>query len=234
MKALFQSLLCAAIASVTNAAGDAVADHLPPPISTTFISKHWGKPPSKSIRAALVLTNRSDTALWFILPYKCDEPPRLNNPLRIPKGFEPTWICGDGFNTGAYYKTAEGSKGQTMRLTVLFVTDDKAFCLFRLPAGGSVEFESYDFEMRSEYVRSFRVWTATEIKVNGKEALETWLPYKTLSDAQTVVPKNAQSDNLNFDTTTLLGDRTDFRKEPIKQLDIKVLGTWDIPFENFQ
>ena len=173
MKAFFLSLLYAAFASITSAADDAVASHSPPPVSATFISKHGGKPPSKSIRAALVLTNRSDTPLWFVLPYKCDEPPRLNSPIRIPKGFKPTWICADGFNTGAYNKAVERSKGEAIQLTVLFVEDDKAFRFFRLPPGGRVEFESYDFGMRSEYVRSFRAWTATEIKVNGKEDLES-------------------------------------------------------------
>lgn len=87
--------------------------------------------------------------------------------------------------------------------------------------------------MWSEYVRSFRVWTAAEIRVNAKENLENWLPYKTLSEAQTLVPLNAQSDNLNWDAK-LLGDRADFRKEPITQLDLKVTGSWEIQFENFK
>jgi hypothetical protein len=89
------------------------------------------------------------------------------------------------------------------------------------------------FQMWSEYVRSFRVWTASEIKVNGKEKLETWLPYNTSSQAQTFVPLNAESDNLNSDTG-LSGERTDFRKEPITQLDLKVTGTWEVQFEKFK
>ena len=187
----------------------------------------------KFIRAALVLTNSSKTPLWFVLPYRCDEPPRLDNPLRIPKGFKPTWICADGFNTGPYHRAVEGSKGKAIQLNVLNVTEDKAFCLFRLPPGGRVEFESYQFEMWSDYVRSFKSWTAEEITVNGKEPLQNWLPYETLSDAQTFVPANAQSDNLNWDVK-LLSDRADFRKESISKLDLKITGTWEIPFENFK
>ena len=233
MKAPFLSFLCATIVSVATPDGGVAADVLPVPVSATFISKHGGKPPMKFIRAALVLTNNSKAPLWFVLPYRCDEPPKLNNPLRIPKGFQPTWICADGFNTGTYYKAAEGSKGKTIQLKVLSVAEDKAFCLFRLPPGGRVEFESYSFEMWSEYVRSFKSWTAEEITVNGKEPLQKWLPYETLSDAQTLVPANAQSDNLNWDAK-LLGDRADFRKEPISKLDLKITGTWEIPFENFK
>ena len=234
MKTAFLSLLSTAIASVTTIGGDTVGDRSLPPVSATLISKHSAKPPSKSIRAALVLNNSGKTPLWFVLPYRCDEPPRLENPLRIPEGFKPTWICADGFNTGTYHKAAEASEGKTVRLTVLNVAGDKAFCLFRLPPGGRVEFESYDFQMLSQYVRSFKVWTATEIKVNGKESLEDWLPYTTLSDAQTMVPRDAESDNLNFDTVTLLRDRTDFRKEPITQLDVRVVGAWEISLGNFK
>ena len=87
--------------------------------------------------------------------------------------------------------------------------------------------------MWSEYVRSFKVWTAEEITVNGKEPLQNWLPYETLSDAQTLVPANAQSNNLNWDAK-LLADRVDFRKEPISKLDLKITGTWEVPFENFK
>jgi hypothetical protein len=209
------------------------ADVLPAPVSATFISKQGGKPPLKFIRTALVLTNSSNKPLWFVLPYHCDEPPTLKNPVRIPKGFEPTWICADGFNTGNYYKVAEGSKGKTIRLTVLNVAGDKAFCLFRLPPGGRVAFESYRLEIWSDYVRSFKVWIAEEITVNGKEPLQNWLPYETLSDVQTFVPAKAESDNLNWDAK-LLGNRADFRKEPMSELDLKITGTWEIPLENFK
>jgi hypothetical protein len=187
----------------------------------------------KSIWAVLVLTNSSKSPLWFVLPYQCDEPPKLNSPLRILKGLQPTWISAHGFNTGAYYKAVEGSKGKTIQLKILYVIEDKGFCLFRLPPGGRVEFESYQFEMRSEYVHSFKAWTAEEITVNGKEPLQNWLPYETLSDAQTLVPANAESDNLTWDAK-LLGNRADFRKEPITKLDLKITGNWEIPFENFK
>ncbi len=187
----------------------------------------------KFIRTALVLTNRTKKPLWFVLPYNCDQPPRLNKRVRIPEGFKPTWIPADGFNTGKYYKAEEGSKGKAIRITVLHVADGEGFCLFRLPPGGRVEFESYEFQMWSDYVRSFKVWTADEIKVNGKEALEKWLPYQTLSDARTFVPAKTQADNLNWDTKTS-ANRTDFRKEPASELDLKITGAWEIPLENFK
>src|SRR5688572_12033027 len=118
MKANFVSFLCATIVYVMTTDGGIAGDVLLPPVSATFISKHEAKPPTKFIRAALVLTNRSKTDLWFVLPYRCDEPPKLNNPLRTPEGFQPAWISASGFNTGAYNKVAEGSKGRTIRLTV--------------------------------------------------------------------------------------------------------------------
>jgi len=209
------------------------AESSPAPVSATFISKKQSKPPQKFIDASLVLTNNSNSTLWVVLPHWCDKPLKLKSPVRFKKGFEPTWICADGFNTGTYEKVVEGSKGKTIRLTVLFVAEDEAFCLLRLPLHGRVEFERYQFMMSSKYVQSFRVWTAEEIKVNGNEPLEKWLPYETLSDLQTLVPANASSDNLNFDSK-LFRTRTDFRKDAILKLDLKITGTWEIPFKNFK
>lgn len=202
------------------------------PVSATFIDKAAGKPPMKSIRASLILNNRTEAPLWFVLPYRIDEPPKLAGPIRLYEGFEPTWIVGEGFNTGVYHKPADRSKGKAIQLKVLFLADDKSFCLFRLPPGGRVEFKSYQFEMAATYMRSFKVWTAEEVKVNATEPLEKWLPYETLSEAQTVVPTGTQSDNLNFDAK-VMGTRTDFRKEPITQIELKIIGSWDVPFKDW-
>ncbi len=150
------------------------------PVSATFISKQAGKPPMKFIRGSLVLNNRTQAPLWFVLPYRIDQPPKLSGPIHLSEGFEPSWIVAEGFNTGIYHKPAERAKGKAIQLKVLFTADDKPFCLFRLPPGGRVEFKSYPFEMAASYTRSFKVWTADEIKVNGSDPLEKWLPYETL------------------------------------------------------
>lgn len=202
------------------------------PVSATFISKQAGKSALKFIRGSLVLNNRTQAPLWFVLPYRIDQPPKLSGPIHLSEGFEPAWIVADGFNTGVFHKPADRSKGKAIQLKVLFTADDKPFCLFRLPPGGRVEFKSYPFEMAASYARSFKVWTAEEIKVNGTELLEKWLPYETLSEAQTVVPESAQADNLNFDAK-LMGTRTDFRKEPITQLELKITGSWDVSFRDW-
>jgi hypothetical protein len=225
------AFLCAALVLAAGAASAAETSS-PAPVSATFIDKQVAKPPAKAIRASLVLTNRTEAPLWFVLPYRIDEPPQLSGPIHLSEGFQPTWIVAEGFNTGIFHKVAERSKGKAIQLKVLFVADDKPFCLFRLPAGGRVEFKSYRFEMAASYVRSFKVCTADEIKVNGTEPLEKWLPYETLSDPQTVVPGSAQPDNLNFDAA-VMGTRTDFRKEPIKQLDLRITGSWDVAFKDW-
>ncbi|HEV7405410.1 MAG TPA: hypothetical protein VGO11_20875 [Chthoniobacteraceae bacterium] len=212
--------------------GMAAEERPPAPVSATFIDKKGGKPPMKFIRGSLILNNKTQAPLWFVLPYRIDEPPKLGGPIKMSEGFEPTWIVAEGFNTGVYHKPADKSKGKAIQLKVLFLADDKPFCLFRLPPGGRVEFKSYPFEMWSTYARSFKVWTADEIKVNGAEPLEKWLPYETLSDPQTVVPESAQADNLNFDAK-VMGTRTDFRKEPITQLELKITGSWDVAFKDW-
>jgi hypothetical protein len=202
------------------------------PVSATFIEKQAGKPPMKFMRASLVLNNRTEAPLWFVLPYRIDQPPKLSGPIQMSEGFQPAWIVAEGFNTGIFHKVADRSKGKAIQLKVLFVANDQPFCLLRLPAGGRIEFKSYPFEMAASYVRFFKVWTADEVKVNGTEPLEKWLPYETLSEAQTVVPGSAQADNLNFDAK-VMGTRTDFRKEPITQLELKIAGSWDVPFKDW-
>jgi hypothetical protein len=227
------ALLCALIALLARPMKGVAEERPPAPVTATFIAKQSGKPPTKFIRASLVLNNPTGAPLWFVLPYRIDHPPKLSGPIRMSEGFEPTWIVADGFNTGIYHKLAERSKGKAVQLKVLFLADDKPFCLLRLPPGGRVEFKSYPFEMTGSYVRSFKVWTADEVKVNGTEPLEKWLPYETLSEAQTVVPASAQADNLNFDSK-VMGTRTDFRKEPITQVELKITGTWDVPFRDYE
>jgi hypothetical protein len=219
--------------SVVTPVGGIGADVLPAPISATFISKWNAKPPMKWLNARLVLTNSSKSTLWFVLPDELDKPPKLNNPILVPAGFPRKCMSPRGFNTGAYYRPLAGSKGKTIELMVFSVTGDQGFRLFRLPPGGRVEFENYRFEMWSEYVRSFKVWTAEEITVNGKEPLEKWLPYETLSDAQTFVPAEAQFDNLDWDSKKR-GERDDYPKEPISKLDLKITGSWEVPIENFE
>lgn len=227
------AILWSTFVLITSAAPAVAAEERPTaPVTATFIDKKGGKPPMKFIRASLILNNRTDAPLWFVLPYRLDEPPKLTDPIHLREGFEPTWIVADGFNTGLYHKAEDRSKGKAIQLKVLFLADDKPFCLFRLPPGGRVEFKSYPFEMAASYARSFKVWTASEIKVNGAELLEKWLPYETLSEAQTVVPAGAQADNLNFDSK-VMGTRTDFRKEPITQLELKLTGSWDVPFKDW-
>jgi hypothetical protein len=226
--ACVSAVLALLACTVANAADERAAA----PVSATFIEKQAGKPPLKFIRASLVLNNRTEAPLWFVLPYRIDQPPKLSGPLHLSEGFEPSWIVADGFNTGLYHKVADRSKGKAIQLKVLFVTDDKPFCLFKLPPGGRIEFKSYPFEMGASYVRSFKVWTAEEIKVNGADPLEKWLPYETLAEAQTVVPAGAQPDNLNFDPK-VMGTRTDFRKEPITQLELKLTGSWDVAFKDW-
>ena len=231
MKSRAPAILCALLAIACTITG--VAEERPaPPVSATFLSKQSGKPPMKFIRASVVLNNRTDAPLWFVLPYRIDQPPKLSGPIHLNEGFEPAWIVAEGYNTGVYHKPADRSKGKAIQLKVLFVADDKPFCLFRLPPGGRLELKSYPFEMAGTYVRSFKAWTADEIKVNGAELLEKWLPYETLSDPQTVVPESAQPDNLNFDAK-LMGTRTDFRKEPITQLELKITGSWDVAFKDW-
>jgi hypothetical protein len=234
MKSRALAILWAVIIAAAACAAPALAEERPPaPVSATFISKQSGKPPMKFIRASLVLNNRTETPLWFVLPYRIDQPPKLSGPIHLNEGFEPGWIVAEGFNTGLYHKASDRAKGKAVQLKVLFVADDKPFCLLRLPPGGRVEFKSYPFEMAGSYVRSFKVWTADEVKVNGAEPLEKWLPFDTLSDPQTLVPASAQSDNLNFDPK-LMGTRTDFRKEPITQLELKIAGSWDVPFREWE
>src|SRR4051812_21919961 len=80
-----------------------------PPVVATFIEKQAGKPPMKFIRASLLLHNRTDKPLWFVLPYRIDQPPKLSGPIHLSEGFQPTWIVADGFNTGLFHKAAERS-----------------------------------------------------------------------------------------------------------------------------
>ena len=225
----FKSLPCA-LACVVLFATASRADP-PAPVSATFVSKRIGKPPSREIRASLVLANPTRSTLWYVLPDFCDDPPSMQGTVRMARGFGPEQIGAAGYNTGAYHHLKPGNTGKAIVLTVS--TNDQSFRLLRLPPGGTVKFESYSFQMISEYRHAFRVWTADRITVNDKASLELWLPYRTLSDPQVFVQAGTDWDNLDFDTRTS-ATRTDYRKERITKLDLHITGSWKIPFKGYE
>jgi hypothetical protein len=204
-----------------------------PPVSATFLSKDADNWKFKSIIATLVLTNGTKRPVWFVIPLVHNDPPMLQGAVRIKESLMGgKFLVANCYNLDPYQIELKDVKGKAIRLTV-HASNDESFHLFRLPPGGRVEFESFDFQAPRGYFPSFRVRVADEIMVNGGTPLERWLPYETLSDQDVLVRHRdmAEAVNLNFDLKTL-ETRTDLKA--IDRLDLHITGEWDIPFDGYK
>lgn len=200
-----------------------------PPVSATFLFKSADNSKFKSLHSTLVLSNRAERPVWFVIPLVHNEPPILQGAVRIQEYGKI--LVGTCYNLG-YQTELKDVKGKAIGLKV-FAANDKSFHLFRLPPGGRVEFEIFDFWAPRGYFPSFRVQVADEIIVDGGTPLERWLPYETLSDQDVLVRRRdvAHAANLNFDLKTFK-TRTDLKA--IDKLDIHTTGEWDIPFDGYR
>jgi RNA polymerase sigma factor (sigma-70 family) len=189
------------------------------PARVTFIEKQDGKPPSRTFHVGLTLRNRRDEPVWFLLPYDGDRPMPADGQFKNTGG---TALPLEG---EAYDGDKVGGQGRAVEVTFL----GDGFHAFRLPPAGSLTIADYPLECWSD-VRRVEVWEASELRVNGRTPLEDWLPYKTLSNARTVIPfwtNWRRGGSLDWDGARSR-PRTDYPKEQVDFIAARVLKKWDL------
>jgi uncharacterized protein (TIGR03067 family) len=187
------------------------------PARFTFIEKQDGKPPVRTFHVGLVLRNRRDEPVWFVLPYYGDEPLPADGKFKNTGGFERPLEADD------YDGDRFGGQGKAVR--VRFLGD--GFYAFRLPAAGSLAIADYPIHCWSD-IRRVEVWEVADLRVNGRTPLEDWLPFKTLGTSHTLIPFWTKANGLDWDPARSQ-PRTDYPKERVDFVTARVLKKWEVP-----
>ncbi len=155
----------------------------------------------------LKITNHYSSPMWFVIRHIGNEPLREDAMFHGKKlGKQPFagWVF-DGARTGG--------KGKVVKIDHL---GRHKFTAFHLPAKGTVHFARYHMVSPLNF-HEFDVWVAPTILVNAKTPLRRWLPYKTLSDAEVVLSKDAKGKSLDWNPERM-GSRQDYPKEKVKMV----------------
>ena len=168
----------------------------------------------------LKLENVQDHPVWFLLPYWGDEPLAKDGVFKNDNWPSPPFggLQFEGKGGSAYCVNMYGGDG---------------FKAFRLPAKGTVELEGYPLSTHDKEITEIEVVEAKELKVNGKTALENWLPYHILSDRDVKISERTQRmdrKNLNWDAKTQR-DRVDFPQEKVTEIKATGMRRLALKFE---
>lgn len=207
-----RALLCALL---TGCASGAATDGKPP-VEIRYLSTRGGKPPLRFVKVELTMTNRRDEPLWFITRYYGDQ------------ALQGEPFKGDRRDRTPMEARASPGRGGGRTIELRFY-GPAHFRACRLPPGGVVRYEAYSIDAWSD-IREFEVWEVRSISVNGTTPLETWLPYKTMSDGDVVVPEGAESQNLNWDPARSR-PRDDLPSDPVEFISTDVVKKWIVPIE---
>jgi hypothetical protein len=185
------------------------------PVKAELLSTWKGKPPLKFYSIRLSLFNKEKVPVWFILPYFADRPLSARGVFML-----------DDWRGAAFGGTRfKGQGGSAIEI----VMHGLNFRAFLLPAKGKLHLNGYTIKVSMEDVNELKIMEARKLNINGKIALEAWLPYSPLNGNNVIVDSMGFSlpENLDwgkFDRDPHIGERVKFVKaEGIKIWSVKLL-----------
>jgi RNA polymerase sigma factor (sigma-70 family) len=186
------------------------------PAKVTSLDKRGGKPPMQFHDVTLELTNTRDRPVWLVTRYWGDRPLTGSGKFLEQSDGKPRMFSGDGFNG------KRGGKGEAIR--VAYVGNFRAFLL---APKATVRFDRYTIESWND-VEQFEVWEVSALRVNGRTALEKWLPYPTRTEGDVVIPAQTPPSELDWDPKTSQS-RKDYPNERIEFVQADVIKKWLVP-----
>lgn len=188
-----------------------------PPVKVVFLDKRGGKPPMQFYFVTLELTNPRDRPIWLVTRYSGDEPLTGSGKFLEQQDGKPQMLAGAGYDG-----KKGGGNGEAVE--VRYVGNFRAFYL---APKTTVRFDRYEISC-CEDIKHFEVWEVSSLLVNGRTALDKWLPYRTQSGGDVVIPAKTDWDNLDFDRQTSRS-RTDYPDERIEFVKAEVIRKWLLP-----
>ncbi len=189
-----------------------------PPAKATYLDQREGKPPMRTVYVSLELTNPRNEPVWLLTRYRGDEPLAESGKFYATEGI-PQAFLGD-----SYRGTKNGGMGEAVRVSLI-----GGFHAFYLAPEATVRFDRYPIECWKE-VDQIEVWEVSAARVNGRTALDEWLPYQTKSDGNVRVPASAPATNLDWDARTAKS-RTDYPKGRIEFVRAEPIRKWLLPIK---
>ncbi|AMV25873.1 ECF RNA polymerase sigma factor SigE [Gemmata sp. SH-PL17] len=204
--------------SFSKALGRTLVLKREPPAKATFLEQREGKPPMRTIYVSLELTNPRNEPVWLLTRYSGDKPLPESGKFYATEG-TPQAFLGD-----SYSGTKDGGIGEAVRVSLI-----GGFHAFYLAPEATVRFDRYPIECWKD-VDQLEVWEVPTLRVNGRTALDEWLPYRTKSDVNVRVPAGAPATNLDWDARTAKS-RTDYPKERVEFVRAEPVRKWLLPIK---
>ncbi len=189
-----------------------------PPAKATYLDQREGKPPMRTVYVSLELINPRNEPVWLLTRYRGDESLAESGKFYATEG-TPQAFLGD-----SYRGTKDGGMGEAVRVSLI-----GGFHAFYLAPEATVRFDRYPIECWKE-VDQIEVWEVSAARVNGRTALDEWLPYRTKSDVNVRVPASAPATNLDWDSRTAKS-RTDYPNERIEFVRAEPVRKWLLPIK---
>ena len=188
-----------------------------PPAKVVFLDKHGGKPPMQLYYVSLELTNPRDQPIWLLTRDSGEEPLKENGKFVDRDNGKPQMFGG-----ARYDGKKGGGKGEAVQVSYL-----GCFRAFYLAPKTTVRFDRYEITCWED-IQHFEVWEVSSLLVNGRTALDKWLPYPTRNEGDVVIPAKTDWDNLDFDRKTSQS-RKDYPNERIEFVKAEVIKKWLLP-----
>ncbi len=213
-------LFCCCLWAGCQVDGTRMADPQIPdlPVQAEYLGSRDLKPPMKSYSIRLMLVNRQDKPIWFVLPSWGDKPLPENGVFNNSRYDQP--FGGEQF---------EGEGGSAIKVE-MFGGD--GFNAFHLPANGRLELDGYSID-GSKDIKEIIVLETKELKINGKTSLEQWLPYGTICSQNVKVSQNQLSSgwkNLDWNWEKNR-ERDDYPKEKVEEVKAETIRSWTVKFQ---
>ncbi len=186
------------------------------PAKVTFLDKRGGKPPMRFYHVTLELTNPRDQPVWLLTRDSGEEPLKESGKFTDKDGGKPQMFG------GAHYDGKKGGKGEAVQVSYI-----GCFRAFYLAPKTTVRFDRYEISCWED-IKHFEVWEVSSLLVNGRTALEKWLPYPTRNEGDIVIPAMTDWGNLDFDRKTSQS-RKDYPNERIEFVQAEVIKKWLLP-----
>ena len=188
-----------------------------PPVRVQLLGIREGRPPLRAYTLRLTMSNPHNRPTWLLFRYWGDKP------LESSGVFPGTGEVRTPFGGRGY----RGKDGEAVEVRLY---GGNGFVAYQLPAHGTLTFEGFAVEAWGP-INEVEVWEASALLVDGRTALEAWLPYNTLSGKGVVVPRGADWENLDWDRA-VSRPRTDYPKGPVKQVKAVGVRRWLVPIHS--
>ncbi len=141
-----------------------------------------GKPQSSAVDTRIRFFNPRDESTWFLIS-------------RVNQRFTSTYFKCDW--SGVPFSAKQYAKAGSVAVEVSYYSRD-GFTAFLPPPGGTLDFDGFTRSGQGESPRRLQVWLASHVLVNGKTALQDWLPYSVKSSKEHRIARHDDWDNLNY------------------------------------